>query len=87
MNRQAEPGPWWTVDLIELGAQNRFDLARYEMHDISVVGDRLVLRPGLERWLTNSVETALRLANGAAEIEIVGPRPAPAVDNSRWSGG
>ena len=43
---------------------------------------RLVLRPGLERRLTDSVETALRLANGVAEIEIVGP----AGDNSRWSG-
>ena len=65
-------------DLIELGAENRLDLARYEMHDISVVVDRLVLRPGLERRLTDSVETALRLANGVAEIEIVGPRPDPA---------
>ena len=74
-------------DLIELGAENRLDLARYEMHDISVVVDRLVLRPGLERRLTDSVETALRLANGVAEIEVVSPRPAPAVDNSRWSGG
>ena len=64
-------------DLIELGEQNRLDLARYEMHDISVVVDRLVLRPGLERRLTDSVETALGLANGVAEIEIVGPRPAP----------
>ena len=62
-------------DLIELGEQNRLDLARYEMHDISVVVDRLVLRPGLERRLTDSVETALGLANGVAEIEIVGPRP------------
>ena len=29
--------------------------------------------PGLERRLTDSVETVLRLANGVAEIEIVGP--------------
>ena len=42
----------------------RLDLARYEMHDIDVVVDRLVSRPGIERRLTDSVEAALRLADG-----------------------
>ena len=41
------------------------------MHDIEVVVDRLVLREGIERRLTDSIETALRLADGVAEIEIV----------------
>ena len=56
------------------GGADGLELARYEMHDISVVIDRLVLRDGMERRLTDSVETALRLAGGIAEIEIV-PRP------------
>ena len=74
-------------DLIELadmadttglsGGVDGLELARYEMHDISVVVDRLVLREGVERRLTDSVETALRLADGIAEIEIV-PRPGEA---------
>ena len=42
------------------------DLARYEMHTIQVVVDRLVLRDGLERRLTESMETALALAEGVA---------------------
>jgi len=42
-----------------------------------VVVDRLVLREGVERRLTDSVETALRLAGGIAEIEIV-PGSGPA---------
>jgi excinuclease ABC subunit A len=46
-------------------------LARYEAHTIEVVVDRLVLRPGIERRLTDSLETALRLANGVAEVQIV----------------
>jgi excinuclease ABC subunit A len=46
-------------------------LARYEMHTIEVVVDRLVLREGIERRLTDSLETALRLAEGVAEVEIV----------------
>ncbi len=57
------------------GGTDGLELARYEMHDISVVVDRLVLREGVERRLTDSVETALRLAGGVAEIEIVPRRP------------
>ncbi|MDP9070071.1 MAG: excinuclease ABC subunit UvrA [Actinomycetota bacterium] len=49
-------------------------LARYEQHTIEVVVDRLVRRDGIERRLTDSLETALRLAEGVAGIEIV-PRP------------
>ena len=46
-------------------------LARYEQHKIEVVIDRLVLREGIERRLTDSLETALSLADGVAEVEIV----------------
>ncbi len=46
-------------------------LARYEQHTIEVVVDRLVRREGIERRLTDSVETALKLAEGVVEIEIV----------------
>ena len=53
------------------GGADGLELARYEMHDIAVVVDRLVLRSGVERRLTDSVETALRLAGGIAEIDIV----------------
>jgi excinuclease ABC subunit A len=53
----------------------KFQLARYEQHTIEVVVDRLVRREGIERRLTDSLETALRLAEGVAEVEIV-PREA-----------
>ena len=46
-------------------------LARYEQHTIQIVVDRLVQREGIERRLTDSLETALRLAEGVAEIELV----------------
>ncbi len=52
-------------------AQSRERLARYEQHTIEVVVDRLVRRAGIERRLTDSLETALRLAEGVAEVEIV----------------
>ncbi|MEO6628693.1 MAG: excinuclease ABC subunit UvrA, partial [Aquihabitans sp.] len=47
------------------------DLARYEVHHIEVVIDRLVRRDGIERRLTDSLEAALGLADGIAEIELV----------------
>ena len=56
-------------ELVDLGSGGQ--LARYENHTIEVVVDRLVRRPGIERRLTDSLETALRLAEGVAEVEIV----------------
>ncbi len=55
---------------------DKVDLARYEQHTIEVIVDRLVKRDGIERRLTDSLETALRLADGVAEVEIV-DRDAP----------
>src|ERR1700676_133531 len=46
-------------------------LARYEQHTIEVVVDRLVKREGIERRLTDSLETALKLAEGVAEVQLV----------------
>jgi excinuclease ABC subunit A len=47
------------------------DLARYEMHTIEVIVDRLVKRDNIDRRLTDSLETALRLADGVAEVHLV----------------
>ena len=40
-------------------------------HDISVVVDRLVMRPELRKRLADSVETAVSLADGILEVETV----------------
>src|SRR5271163_5035405 len=44
---------------------------RYK-HDISVVVDRLVMRHDLRKRLADSIETAVGLAEGLVEVEIVG---------------
>ncbi len=44
---------------------------RYK-HDISVVVDRLVMRHDVRKRLADSIETAVALADGLIEIEIVG---------------
>ncbi len=46
-------------------------LDRYYQHTIEVVVDRLVRKEGIERRLTDSLETALRLAEGTAVIDVV----------------
>ena len=51
--------------------RSRLELERYEVHHIEVIVDRLVIREGIERRLTESLETALRLTEGIAQIEIV----------------
>ncbi len=56
-------------EVVDLPA--KLQLERYEQHKIEVVVDRLVRRAGIERRLTDSLETALKLAEGIAEVEIV----------------
>ena len=46
-------------------------LDRYFQHTIEVVVDRLVRKDGIERRLTDSLETALGLAEGVAHVAIV----------------
>ena len=59
-----------TVDINEFLKRDE-KLARYENHHIEIVVDRLVRRDGLERRLTDSLETALRLTEGVAQVELV----------------
>ncbi len=40
-------------------------------HDLSVVVDRLVMRPELRKRLADSVETAVQLADGILDVELV----------------
>ena len=46
------------------------ELDKNRKHDIEVVVDRIVVRPGLEQRLADSLETALRLADGIAIAEF-----------------
>jgi excinuclease ABC subunit A len=49
----------------------KIKLDRYFQHDIDVIVDRLVIKEGIESRLTDSIETALKLADGTAAIDIV----------------
>ena len=47
-------------------------LEKNKKHSLSVVIDRLAVRDGITQRLTDSVETALKLAEGLVEINIIG---------------
>ena len=49
----------------------KIKLDRYFQHDIDVIVDRLVLKPDMGSRLNDSIETALKLAEGTAAIELV----------------
>ncbi len=57
--------------IFELSEIDPLDLARYEQHTIKVIIDRLVIKTSIKRRLTDSLETALTLANGIVEIDII----------------
>ncbi|MBA3511287.1 excinuclease ABC subunit UvrA [Sphingomonas sp.] len=52
------------------------------VHDIEVVVDRIVVRPGIEPRLADSFETALKLAEGLAYLDPADP-PADADSNAQ----
>lgn len=47
-------------------------LKKQVKHNISIVVDRLVVRPGMEQRLSDSVELALEEADGLMEVDIIG---------------
>jgi excinuclease ABC subunit A len=44
-------------------------------HDVAVVVDRLIMKPDLRKRLADSIETAVALADGIVEIELVDRSP------------
>ncbi len=47
-------------------------LDKFKQHTIDVVLDRLVIKPGVERRLADSLETALKKAKGSVAIDVIG---------------
>ncbi len=57
-------------ELVNIEAEIRLDKRRN--HTIEVVVDRLLLKAGIERRLTNSVEVAMKLGQGLVQVSVVG---------------
>ncbi len=60
-------------NLYELTEEIRLD--KNIKHNIEIVVDRLVVKPGIERRLTDSVESALALAEGLLVVDVIDGEP------------
>lgn len=47
-------------------------LDKNKKHNIEIVVDRLVVRPGIEKRLADSIETVLELADGLMTVDVIG---------------
>lgn len=56
-------------NLYELSEEIKLD--KNVKHNIEIVVDRLIVREGIEKRLTDSIETALSLGNGLMMVEVV----------------
>lgn len=60
------------IDGVVYSLDEEIKLEKNVKHTISVVIDRLVVKPGAEKRLTDSIETAVKLSDGLVSIETVG---------------
>lgn len=47
-------------------------MEKNKKHNIEIVVDRLVVKPGIEKRLTDSIETTLNLADGLMMVDVIG---------------
>jgi excinuclease ABC subunit A len=82
------------VDGVTYDIGDDIPMDRYKMHTIEIVVDRLVMKEGLDRRLSDSVETAMKLGKGnmvlsyqlpdGVDPESVGLRPTEDTKNAEW---
>lgn len=75
------------VDGTIYNVDDEIKLERYVKHDIDVVVDRLVIKPDIQKRLTDSIETALKFGNGLVRIwyEIPGQPPKEVIHSEHLS--
>ncbi len=57
-------------DALKVGGENPLKLGRYERHDIAIVVDRASVSADARQRIAESVESALRLADGAVVVAV-----------------
>ncbi|MEL6330551.1 MAG: excinuclease ABC subunit UvrA [Planctomycetota bacterium] len=75
-------------DALKEGGENPLNLHRYKKHTVEAVVDRLALKPDARQRLAESVEAALRMAQGSVVIarEVGGTGVSPVQDKSGGRG-
>jgi excinuclease ABC subunit A len=59
------------IDGTPMDLADEITLDKNKKHDIDIVVDRLIVKPGIERRLADSLETSLNHAEGIAKVSIV----------------
>ncbi|HEX9023773.1 MAG TPA: excinuclease ABC subunit UvrA [Geobacteraceae bacterium] len=60
------------IDGSQMELAEEIVLDKNKKHDIDIVVDRLIVKPGIERRLADSLETALNHAEGVVKVAVVG---------------
>ena len=60
------------VDGIMYELSEDITLEKNDKHNIDIVVDRLVIKPGIEKRLTDSSENVLKIAEGQLNVDVVG---------------
>lgn len=60
-------------DMYELTEEIKLD--KNKKHNIEIVVDRLVVKEGIQKRLTDSIETTLKLAEGLMTVDVTGGEP------------
>ncbi len=63
------------VDGVTYDLSEDIKLEKNNKHNLEIVVDRLVVRPGIEKRLTDSTETVMKLSNGLMIVDVVGGEP------------
>lgn len=60
------------IDGIQYEVEDDITIDKNKKHSIDVVVDRLIVKDGMEKRLTDSVEIALKLSEGLLKVEVIG---------------
>ncbi|HAQ52349.1 MAG TPA: ABC-ATPase UvrA, partial [Lachnospiraceae bacterium] len=63
------------VDGSQYELEEEIKLDKNIKHNIEIVVDRLVVKEGIEKRLTDSIENVLKLANGLLIVDVIGEEP------------
>lgn len=62
------------VDGNVMDVNDEIKLEKNKKHSIEIIVDRLVVKAGMEKRLTDSLETVMKLTGGIAIVEVIGDR-------------
>jgi excinuclease ABC subunit A len=62
------------VDGVIMDINDEITLDKYKKHTIEIVVDRLIIRPNIQKRLTDSIETVLNLSGGLVVVDVIGKK-------------